>query len=328
MIRSCSTALAITAVLLTALAVPQAIVAQTAYPARAIRIVIPFAAGSGSDIVARVIGEALAEQMGATVTPEAREGAGGVIGATAVAKAPADGYTLLSAATPMTVAPYMARTLPYDPARDFTALARISVIPMVLVTGANGPFRTFQDLVTHARDNPGKVNYATGGKGSPSHLEVELVGRALGLRLQDIPYRTFGQGLTDTIALQASFSMASLPLAQGHIKAGTLRALAVGAPTRVASVPDVPTFAEAMGKPGWEAMVWYGLAGPAGMPPEVVARLTAEIQKAMASAPVRERLARVGGLLAPMYGAEFSGLIGSESAKWSRIVREIGLTTE
>lgn len=302
--------------------------AQSSYPSKPIRIVIPFAGGSGSDVVARVVGEALSAQMGVPVIPEMREGAGGVIGAAVVAKATPDGYTLLSAATPMTVAPYMARELPFDPARDFTAIARISLIPLVVVASGKGPHRTLADLIGLARKSPGKINYATGGKGSPSHLEVELINRVAGIDTRDIPYKSFGQGLADTIAGQVEFAMASLPLSQGQIQSGALRALAVGSPARVSSLPDVPTLAEALNRPGHEATVWYGLAAPAGTPQEIINRLNAEIDKALAQASVRDRIERVGGQIALLKGAAFGNQIRAESERWAGIVRELKLQSD
>lgn len=302
--------------------------AQSTYPSRPIKIIIPFAGGSGSDIVGRVLAEILSTQMGVPVVPETREGAGGVIGATAVAKAPPDGYTLLSAATPMTVAPHMMRTLPYDPAKDFTAVARIAVIPMVLVVSANSHYKTFDDLLSQIRSNPGKVSYATGGKGSPSHLEVELIKKLHGLEILDIPYKSFGQGLTDTISGRMDFAMTSLPLAQGNIQGGNLRALAIGTPTRLPALPQVPTLAEALNKPGYEALVWYGLLAPAGTPPEIVTRLNEEIQKALAIPANRARIEKVGGQVSTVYGAQFGIQLRTESDNWSRIVKELNLTSE
>lgn len=302
--------------------------AQSGYPSKPIRIIIPFAGGSGSDVVARVIGEALSAQMGVPVLPEMREGAGGVIGAALVAKAPPDGYTLLSAATPMTVAPYMARELPFDPAKDFAAIARISIIPLVVVTGAKSPYKTMSDLINFARKNPKSVNYATGGKGSPSHLEVELINRVAGVEMRDIPYKSFGQGLTDTIGGQVEFAMASLPLSQGQIQSGALRALAVGSLARVSSLPDVPTLAEALNRPGHEATVWYGLAAPAGTPTEIINRLNAEIDKALASSTTRDRIERVGGQISVTRGAAFGNQIRGESERWAGIVRELRLQSD
>lgn len=304
------------------------LLAQESYPARNIRLVIPFSGGSGSDVIARVVGGAIATQMGVSVVPETVEGAGGAIGAAAVAKSAPNGYTLLSASTPMTVGPYMMKTLPFDPAKDFAAVSRVAVIPLVLVTAATAPWRSFQELIAHMKRNPGKVNYATGGKGSPSHLEVELFANAQGVQPKDIPYRNFGQGLTDTIGGRADFIMASLPIARSHIQAGTLRALAVGAATRLTSVPGAPTFAEVMGDPNYEATVWYGFAAPAATPTAITTRLDQEIRDALASTEVRSRIESVGGVVSHAGPAEFGRQIRSESEKWAGIVRRLKLTSE
>ena len=301
--------------------------AQT-WPSRPIRTIIPFAAGSGSDVTARVVGEALSTQLGVPVIPETREGTGGALGATAVAKAAPDGYTLLSAANPMTVTPYMMKTLPFDPARDFAPISRIAVIPLVLVTSSQSSYRTFQDLVARMKAEAGKLNYATGGKGSPSHLEVELWQRQVGVSARDVPYKNFGQGLTDTMAGRTEFMMASLPISTGHITAGTLRALAVGSASRLPNLPNVPTFAEVLNKPGYEASAWYGFLAPAGTPPEIVTRLASEIQKALNVAAVRARIEATGGRIALAGPEAFNAQVQAESERWSRLVKEMGLTAE
>ena len=298
------------------------------YPSRSIRLIIPFAPGSGADVLARVIAEAVAAQTGVSVVPEIMEGAGGAIGAAVVAKGPPDGYTLLTASTPMTLAPYMMKPMPYDPAKDFAAVVRVCVVPMVLVTSGKAPWNTFQDLIAHIRANPGKVNYATGGKGTLSHLEVELIGSAFGLQMQDIPYKSGTVGLTDTISQRVEFFVASLPAALGHIQSGALRALAVGSPNRVPALPDVPTLAEAMGKPNYEATVWYGFAMPSGTPPDVTARLDQEIRRAAATPSVRARIEQVGGLISLAGPPEFGTQIRSESEKWAGIVKKLKLTSE
>jgi len=299
-----------------------------AYPNRAIRIIIPFAAGSGSDTTARVVGDALSSQLGVPVVLETREGTGGAIGAAAVAKAAPDGYTLLSAANPMTVTPYMMKTLPFDPAKDFAAIARVAIIPLVVVTSSQSSYKSFQDLVARMKAEPGKVNYATGGKGSPSHLEVELWQRAVGADARDVPYKNFGQALTDTMAGRTDFIMASLPISASHIAAGNLRPLAVGAATRLPNLPNVSTLAELLNKPGYEAAAWYGFLAPAGTPSEIVARLAAEVQKALNVPAVRTRIEGTGGRISLAGPEQFNQQIQAESERWSRLVKEMGLTTE
>jgi tripartite-type tricarboxylate transporter receptor subunit TctC len=310
------------------LCAPAPTAAQAPYPSRPIRIIIPFAGGSGSDIIARVVGEAIGQKLGVPVVPETREGGGGAIGATMVAKSAPDGYTLLSAANPMTVTPYMMKSPPYDPAKDFAPIARVAVIPLVLVTGSQSTYKTFQDLAMRMKAEPGKVNYATGGKGSPSHLEVELFLRVLGVQARDVPYKNIGQGLTDTIGGRTDFIVASLPISMAHIQSGSLRALAVGSPTRLATLPDVPTLAELLGKPGYDASAWYGFMAPAGTPPDVVTRLGDEVQKSVALPEVRARIEGTGGRIALAGPAEFNAQIQAESEKWGRLVREMGLTMD
>lgn len=304
------------------------VVGQQPYPNATVRIVTPFGGGSGSDTVARVLGAALQAQMGVAVVTEVREGAGGQVGAASVAKAEPDGYTLLSAATPTIIAPYMSRNPAYNPNEDFVTIARIAVIPMVLVTSANGPYKSFDDLTEKLRSSRGQVLYATGGPGSTSHLEVELFLRALGLSAQAVPYKSLSQGLVDTMAGRLDFALSSFPSVQGQVKAGDMRALAIGMPDRVSLMPEAPTFAEVMKKPGYEASIWYGLLAPKGTPPEIVKRLIAEVQKAMADPATQARLQGVGGILTPLYGLDFAAQIKAENDKWSRIIKDLNIALE
>lgn len=307
-----------------ALAAPLLALAQP-FPSKPIRIIVPFGAGSGTDILARVVGERIAETLGQPVVAENREGAGGLVGAQAAQKSPADGYTIMMAANPFVVAPHLQANLPYDVNRDFTPVAKIGVLPMALVTAANSPYRSVAELVEFAKANPGKLNYANSGKGSPSHLEMELIKQSLGLQIQDIPYKSVGQAMTDTLSGQVALYFPTVPAAFAQFKAGKLRILGVGGTRRSAQAPEVPTLAEALGKPGWEAAVWYGFVGPAGMPRDAVTRLQDAILKAMEHPGARERIQNAGTEIEAGSAEVLGALIKREDTKWSALVKQLGL---
>jgi tripartite-type tricarboxylate transporter receptor subunit TctC len=307
-----------------ALITPALALAQ-AFPSKPIKIIVPFGAGSGTDVLARIVGERIAETLGQPVVAENREGAGGLVGAQATQKSPADGYTIMMAANPFVVAPHLQATLPYDVNRDFAPVAKIGVLPMALVTASSAPYRTVAELVEYAKANPGKLNYANSGKGSPSHLEMELIKQALGLQIQDVPYKSVGQAMTDTLGGQVGLYFPTVPAAYAQQKAGKLRILGIGSARRAAQAPDVPTLAEALGKPGWEATVWYGFVGPAGMPREAVARLQDAIIKAMENPTARDRIEKSGTEIDTGSAEAFGALLRRENDKWAALVKQLGL---
>ena len=296
-----------------------------AFPSKPIKIIVPFGAGSGTDLLARVVGERISETLGVPVVAENREGAGGLVGATATQKSPADGYTIMMAANPFVVAPHLQATLPYDVEKDFAPVAKIGVLPMALVTASSSPYRTVAELVEFAKANPGKLNYANSGKGSPSHLEMELIKQALGLQIQDIPYKSVGQAMTDTLGGQVALYFPTVPAAYAQHKSGKLRILGIGSAKRAAQAPDVPTLAEALGKPGWEATVWYGFVAPAGTPREAIARLSDAIVKAIDHPPVRDRIEKSGTEIEAGNADVFGTLLKRENDKWAALVKSLGL---
>lgn len=251
------------------------------WPSRPVKIIVPFGAGTGLDVIARGFAEQFALQTKAAFTVENREGAGGTIGAMAAARAPADGYTIFFAAHgPFAVAPYMQLAAAYDPVTDFEPIAKVAVIPMVLITGTNSTLRKFDDVVAEARNNPGKLSYASSGIGTPSHLNVEVVKRELGLDIVSVPYKNTGQAMTDLIGGQLPLYMPSFPAALPMLRNGQVRGLAIGSAVRSSVMPDIPTLAELLKRPGLQASVWYGFLAPKGTPPAIVERLHAEIVKA------------------------------------------------
>lgn len=274
-------------------------------------IVVPYGPGNGLDLLAREFAEVLRTQQGATAVVENREGAGGVVGSAHVARAAADGQTLLFTAHPPFVsAPLLNRPPAYDPAASFVPVVRLGSVPMVLITSARSSFTNFQQMREFVAANPDKATYAHSGVGSPGQLFTELIKQAAKLpMLREIPYKSTGQAMIDAIAGTVLVSMVSFPAAQPHLKAGSIRLLATGGLQRLKDHGEVPTLAEALGRPDFEAGVWYGVLVPAGTPPERVARLAEAFGKAHGAASVGAFMARSS--IAPLLlsSSEFAGAI-------------------
>lgn len=265
------------------------------YPAKSLRIIVPFGSSSGLDPVARRIGERLAEQMGIAVVVENREGASGQVGVLAAVAAPADGSTIVLVVNPPFAAlPYMRKKAPYDPLLDLTPIARVVNTPLMLISSNSAPFKTFQEMEQAARQQPGKFSYGSAGIGTASHLKVEQIKLARSLDIKFVPYKSTGQQMTDTIGGQLDLSMPSLAGGLPQVQAGRVRALAIGSSKRTPLLPDVPTLAEALGQPGYEAVVWYGFMGPKGLPEPIAARLAQEIEKALATPALAQTAETLG----------------------------------
>lgn len=306
------------------LLLPLHVTAQ-AYPTKPIKMIVAYGPGSGADIVGRILAERLTQQMGVSVVVENRDGAGGSIGTTMASKAPADGYTILMAPTTLTVSPALQANPTYDPIKDFTPVTRVAIQPMTIVTSLDAPYKTFKELIAYAKANPGKLSYGTSGKGSPSHLEMEMIKQLKGLEMQDVPYKSFGSAISDTISGQVSFYFPTFPAALPHIKGGKVRALAVGSPQRTPQAPEIPTIAEELGIPGYEVSVWYGVVVPAGVPQDIVDRLNSEITKALEVPAVRERIASTGAIVSVAPPDKFGAQVRSETAKWTKMVKALDL---
>jgi tripartite-type tricarboxylate transporter receptor subunit TctC len=264
--------------------------AAQAYPTAPIRVLVPFGAGGATDVVARVFSDRLQQRLGQSVTVENRAGAAGQIAATAFARSPADGYTLMfTTAAPITVAPLMNDKVQYDPRKDFVPVAVVAVQPVWIVVNANSPFKSLNDIVVKAKAEPGKLTYGTSGVGTELHLAAEAVSRSAGIRMVHVPFRGGGEVITALLGSQVDFAALSTASIAGAVKQGTLRVLAVSSPKRMTDFPDVPTFAE-LGHGGATMMPWWGLMAPAGTPVAVVERLTKELEAAALDATVRERL--------------------------------------
>ena len=254
------------------------------YPVSTLRIIVPFGASSASDPVARRLGDLLSKQMDITVVVENREGGSGLLGSMLVANSPPNGsIVILVANPPFAAVPLLQKKPAYDPEAQFTPIARVMTSALMVVGSKHAPFTTFAEMREYAKRNPGKLNYASSGTGSASHLNMEALKLATGLEATFVPYKNTGQQMTDVIGGQIQLNVPSLPGGYPQVKAGNVNGLAVGSLKRSALMPEVPTFAEVSGQPGLEAVVWYGIMGPRGMPPAVVSRLSAEIGKAVAN---------------------------------------------
>ncbi|MBL6458318.1 tripartite tricarboxylate transporter substrate binding protein [Belnapia sp. T6] len=312
--------------LLGALALPAVARAET-WPSRTIRVVVPFAPGGATDLIARLVAERLAGPLGQQVAVENRAGAFGILGADAVAKAPADGYTLLAGSPgPMAVNPFVYKTLPYDPVRDLCGVSMVATIPYVMIVPASLGVGSVQEFLALARSRPGTINFATSGMAS--RLTVEMF-RALagGVPMEMVQYRGGAPARTDLLAGRIQLVIEQAPSFLEDFRAGTLRPLAVGGAKRFALLPDVPTLQES-GLAGYEAAAWLGYAAPAGTPPAIRARLAAEIDRILLLPEVRERLASWGA--EPVGGPPeaMDALLAAERARWGEVVRMAGIEKE
>jgi len=302
--------------------------AQAAYPERPIRLVVPFPPGGGTDAIARQAAVKVASDTGWTLVIENRPGAGGNLGVEAVTNAKPDGYTIVIGQTSnLAINPTLYTKLGYDPERDLTPVGLVAEAPLVLAVAADSPYQTLGDFIAAAKKDPGHLNYASSGNGTVSHLATEQFQKAADIRLTHIPYKGASQGVNDLIGGQIQAYMSSIPTLIGHVKNGKLRALAVTSAARTSDMPDVPTFAES-GVPGFEAVTWFGLAGPAGMPEEAVNALHAAFDKALKDETTRQQYQAQGANVLTSTPAEFGELIRRERARWGEIVKESGVSVD
>ncbi|CAN0149174.1 unnamed protein product, partial [Phaeothamnion confervicola] len=294
--------------------------AQT-YPTAPVRVLVPFGAGGATDVVARVFAERLQQRMGQSFLIENRGGAAGQIAATAFARSPADGYTLMfTTAAPITIAPLMNDKVQYDPRKDFVPIAVVALQPVWLVVNAGSPLKSLGDIVTRAKDNPGKLTYGTSGVGTELHLAAEAVSRSAGIQMVHVPFRGGGDVITALLGSQIDFAALSTASIAGAVKQGTLRVIAVSSPKRMTDFPDVPTFAE-LGHPGATMVPWWGLMAPAGTPQAIVERLTQEMKAASEDGALRERLEATFVQIEYSGPQEFARLIAAETALYGGIIR-------
>jgi len=297
------------------------------YPNHPIRMVIAFPPGGTSDFVGRVIANKLSEYLGQPIVVDNKPGATGLIGTQAVLQAPPDGYTILLAPSDFTVTPGLQAKPPYDPIRDFAAVALVISYPHVLVANPNVPANSAKELIALAKAKPGVLNYASGGNGGSNHISGEWFKYATGVDITHVPYKGNGPAITDLLGDRVQLLFTSMGPVEAYIKAGKLKAIAVTGPTRLASIPDVQTISE-NAVPGYEFLNWYGVAVPAGTPRPIIDRLNADLRKTMASPEVKEKLASIGGDLTVTSPDEFAAMIKTEIIRWQKLVRDTGLKVD
>ncbi|KAF1024053.1 MAG: hypothetical protein GAK30_00072 [Paracidovorax wautersii] len=310
------------AALLPAVAVFASAAHAASYPDRPIKLVVPWSPGGATDVIARVIGQHLGQALGQPVVVDNRPGAGGNIGTAAFVREKADGYTLLmGTSSTNAVNPSLYSRLPFDPVKDFEPVIHIATVPNILVVPAASPFKTLDDVIRAAKAAPGKINYGSAGSGSSQHLAGSMLVKATGLQLIHVPYKGSGPAAADLMAghLDLMIDTGSMP----HIKSGTLRALAVAAPRRLPTLPNVPTFAE-QGIKGFEASAWYGIMAPAGTPAPIVQRLNTEINAILKTPEVAQRLEDFGAVVNGGTPQAFKAFAASEIERYRQIVRDSG----
>jgi tripartite-type tricarboxylate transporter receptor subunit TctC len=301
--------------------------AQT-YPTRPVTIVVPFAAGGANDILARLLAQHMGQALGQQFVIENRGGAGGTIGARSVAKAPADGYTLMVGHSGVFgVAPALYADPGYDPVRDFAPIGLIASYQQVIVVHPSLPVRSVADLIALARKEPGKITYATAGVGSGSHVSTELFAGMADIKLTHVPYRGTGAMQGDLVGGHVDMSITTFPSVFGQLRSGGLRPIAVTGAMRSSILPDLPTVAES-GIPGYVAVIHYGLVAPAGTSRSILERLNAELRAALASEDVRARIAEEGGESLPGTPDQQGIDIRDEATKWGALVRKLGIRSE
>jgi tripartite-type tricarboxylate transporter receptor subunit TctC len=296
------------------------------YPSKPIRMIVPYPPGGGTDVVARIVNEKLSQELGQAIVIDNKGGAGGSVGTEIASKAAPDGYTILLTLSSHTINPKLFPKLGYDVERDFIPISLAASIPQILVANPAVPASNMQELLAWMKANPGKVNYASVGVGSPAHIAGELLKLKSGVQMTHVPYKGGGPAMTDVIGGQVQLAIVSMPAALQFVKAGRVKALAVASAKRSASAPDVPTIAEG----GLDVVVesWYGVLVPAKTPAPIVAKLNAAMVKVLAMPDVKEKLFAQGAEAVSNTPAEFEAIIKEELGKWEYVIREAKITPE
>lgn len=301
--------------------------AQT-YPNKPIRLIVTFAPGGGADFVGRAIATPLSEVLGQPVVVENKAGANGVVGADAAAKAAPDGYTLLlGAAGTMAVAPHLGEPLPFDPLRDLMPVSLVATSSFVVTVNKSLPVNSIEELIAYAKAHPDRLNFGSSGTGGAPHLATELFASMAGIRMTHVPYRGLGPAVSDLMGGQIQVLFADVPLVAGHVKSGTLRALAVTGTKPSSVLPDLKPVSEA-GLPGYSAGTWYGVFVPAQTPPEIVARLSSALKQVVSADTLRATLASQGADAVWDTPQEFAAFVRDDSAKWGTLIRQSGITVK
>ena len=295
-----------------------------AYPSKSIRMLLAFPPGGPTDINARLFAQKLAEQTGQQVVVDNKPGAGGNLAATEAARAPADGYTIFYNTSAITIAPALYSSIQYDPVKDFAPVALTATVPLVLAVHPAVPAKSLQEFVAYAKANPGKLNYASSGTGTITHLAAALFTAQIGLQMQHIPYKGSAPALVDVAGGQTQMMIDTISTVLPYARDNRLRPLAVAMPRRLAVLPEVPTLEEAASLPGFEMSAWQGIVVPAATPRDVVARLNAEVNRAVQNPDLRQRLAAGGSEALGGTSEHYAAYIRSELARWTRVVKEAG----
>jgi len=309
-----------------ALLLAQGAQAQSAanYPQKPVKVVVGYAAGGAVDVVARTLAQSLSSSLGQSFIVENKPGAGTNIAVKSVISAEADGYTLMLAANALAANMALYQPMPFDAEKELTAVSLVGRVPVVIAANPNVPFSTVAKLIEAAKAKPGQLAFASPGNGSTPHMAIEFFAKAAGIELQHIPYKGGAPAITDAIGGQLPLVAVNALEVLPHVKSGKLKVLAVLSPTRSAIYPDVPTIAES-GFPGFEASVWYGFVAPAATPKPIIAKLHAEIQKALQTKEVKDRMSSVGGEVIPGSSEMFTALIKTERQRYEKLVREANI---
>lgn len=302
--------------------------ADSQYPSKPIRMIVPSAPGSGPDIMARAIGQKLTESLGQPIVIDDKPGAGGIIGSEAAAKSPPDGYTLImSNAGAHAVNVSLYAKLPYDPVKDFAPVTLVAMAPNILIVHPALPASSVKELIALAKAKPGELTFGSGGNGSTAHLSGEMFRAMAGINIVHVPFKGSPAAVIGVISGQIAIAFPNIPPALPHVRSGKLKALAVTTAKRSAAVPDLPTVAES-GLPGYEATAWFGVFAPAATPPQIVARLNAAIVKIVHLRDVRDRLAAEGAEAVGNTPEQFAQIVKNDIAKWAKVVKASGARPE
>lgn len=298
--------------------------AADAYPDKPLTMVVPFSAGGTTDILARIVGQALGQELGQTIIIDNKPGAGGNIGAQQASRAKADGYTLfMGTVGTHAINQALYKKLPYDPVKDFAPLSRVANVPNLLVAHPSRPYKTVQEMIAYAKKHPGEVTYGSPGSGASPHVSGALFQSMTGAEMTHVPYKGSAPAISDLLGNQIAVMFDNMPSAIQHVRSGKLRPIAVTTAKRSPELPDVPTIAEA-GVPGYEATSWFGLWAVAGTPAPILTKLQTALTKVLKDPAVAKKIADQGGEVVIETPAQFDAFIKSEAAKWGKVVKESG----